>query len=89
MSPRRQPGQTPKHDWPLVVAAEVIRRLGREEGTLPPSNDPTLQETIGYEPDDSDMRKLLKFLRGDMISYPPIFPDLSIFSHCRESYLRV
>ena len=37
MSSRRKPGPPPTHDWPLVVAAELIRRAqGGREGTQPP-----------------------------------------------------
>jgi len=75
MSPRPRPGKTPKYGWPLVVAAEVIRRLG-SGGKHPtaPAMIRHCKETIGYEPDDSDMRKLLKFLRGHKISISPDLP---------------
>ncbi len=65
-SVRRRPGKAPKYDWPLNVAREVIRRIeSGEKHPTAPAMIRHCKETIRYEPDDSDMRKLLKFLRGN------------------------
>jgi hypothetical protein len=40
--PRRRPGPLPKHDWPLVVAAELIRRAKAGQ------KDPTADAMIKY-----------------------------------------
>ena len=41
-SPRRKPGPSPTHEWPLVVAAELIRRAQAGE------KDPTAAAMIRY-----------------------------------------
>jgi hypothetical protein len=61
--PRRKPGKRPKYDWPLVVAAELIRRAKAGE------KDPTALKMIEfceaemrYSPGLKEMQLLLKKL---------------------------
>ena len=61
---RRKPGRSPKHNWPTVVAAELIR-LVHEEGI--PNNDSKVadrlsqvcQDRFQWQPADSEIRKLV------------------------------
>ena len=64
-SSRRKPGPPPTHDWPLVVAAELIRRAKAGE------KDPTAAAMIKYcektfpdefSPGLKEMQRLLKKL---------------------------
>jgi hypothetical protein len=65
VSPRRKPGPPPRHEWPLVVAAELIRRAKAGE------KEPTAAEMIehcentfpdGFSPGLKEMQVLLQKL---------------------------
>ncbi|PSO25116.1 hypothetical protein [Bradyrhizobium sp. MOS002] len=62
---REPPGPAPTRDWKMLVAREVIRRLmvGLKFPRAPEMRK-FCKSTVGYEPDDSDIRKHLKILRG-------------------------
>ena len=69
MSSGRKPGPQPKHDWPLIVAAELIRRA--REG----KKDPTAAAMIRFcektfsdefSPGLKEMQALLKLLLGTL-----------------------
>jgi hypothetical protein len=61
MSPSgKPPGPKPRGDWQLHVARELYARAkaGEKDPTAPTMIRYCI-ETIGYAPDDSDMRKLV------------------------------
>lgn len=60
---RRRPGKQPKHDWPIVVARELIRRakLGERNPTAPKMLQ-FCEDKLGWQPDIRQMQKLLKEL---------------------------
>jgi len=65
MSPSgKPPGPKPRGDWQLHVARELYARAkaGEKDPTAPTMIRYCI-ETIGYAPDDSDMRKLVKSFR--------------------------
>jgi hypothetical protein len=62
---RRKPGSPPKHDWPLVVARELIRmaRAGEKMPTAPKMLQ-FCEDKLRWQPDIRQMQRLLKFLLG-------------------------
>jgi hypothetical protein len=69
---RRKSGPAPKYNWPLVMAAELIKRIHEAHGELP-ENDSELAQSLlevcaklwdGWEPSESEMRKLISQLLG-------------------------
>jgi len=62
---RRKPGPQPRHDWPTVIARELIRRAKAGE------KDPTAaelaqfcQDNLDWQPDISALQKQLQKLLG-------------------------
>ena len=63
---RRKPGPRIKHNWRLEVAAEVYRR--RKKGGRTPTAGELAEfcsEKFDYQPDESDIQKLLRFLLNE------------------------
>ena len=63
---RRKPGPKIKHDWRLEVAAEVYRR--RKKGGRTPTAGELAEfcsKKFDYQPDESDIQKLLRFLLNE------------------------
>lgn len=64
VSRAERPGPATTHDWKMLVAREVIRRLMTGlKFPRAPEMGKFCKGAIGYEPDDSDIRKHLRFLR--------------------------
>jgi hypothetical protein len=61
----RKPGKKPKHDWPKHVARHVIQII-RSGQDIPTARDIAqwCEDTLDYQPDISELQKLLKFLLG-------------------------
>jgi hypothetical protein len=65
-APPRRRGKRPKHDWPVEVAIELLRRFG-DPRKITESNKSALARELaqgfsdrwGWEPDDSELRKLI------------------------------
>jgi hypothetical protein len=65
-APPRRRGKRPKHNWQVEVAIELFRRFG-DPHKIAESNISALareiaqgcQDKWGWEPDDSDLRKLI------------------------------
>ena len=63
---RRKPGPRIKHNWRLEVAAEVYRR--RKKGGRTPTAGELAEfcsKKFDYQPDESDIQKLLRFLLNE------------------------
>jgi hypothetical protein len=62
--PRRKPGKQPTYDWPLVVAAELIRRakVGEKEPTAAKMIE-FCEAKVRYTPGLKEMQLLLRKLR--------------------------
>jgi hypothetical protein len=61
---RRKPGHPPKHDWPMVVARELIRMALAGE-KMPPTAPKMLQfceNKLRWQPDIRQMQRLLSKL---------------------------
>jgi hypothetical protein len=65
-SSRRKPGPKIKKDWRLYVAAETYR-IRENENRTPSAGELALlcEEKLEYQPDTSDIQKLLRMLLGD------------------------
>src|SRR5262249_3526850 len=63
---KRKPGRKITGNWRLEAAAEM-HRIRKDEGKTPSA--PELCEfcdtTLGYYPDESEMRRLIRFLLGE------------------------
>jgi hypothetical protein len=63
---RRKPGPRPQHDWPTLLAAELIRRAASGQ-KIPLDNDSKVADQLGqwfvdrfdWQPDNSDLRQLI------------------------------
>jgi hypothetical protein len=66
MPPRRKPGPIPKHDWPLFVARELIRRAkaGEKDPTAIKMIELCAESDMDYSPPLRSMQELLKKLLG-------------------------
>jgi len=65
--PRRKPGPKIKHNWRLFVAAKVHQIREKEGGRTPgaPELAQICEDEIGYQPDVSDIQKLLRILLSE------------------------
>jgi hypothetical protein len=62
---RRKPGHPPKHEWPLVVARELIRMAAAgEKMPTAPKMLQFCENKLRWQPDIRQMQKLLRFLLG-------------------------
>jgi hypothetical protein len=63
---RRKPGPKIKNDWRLHVAAET-HRIREKEKRIPSAAELAqfCENNLGYQPDESAIQKLLRYLRGD------------------------
>jgi hypothetical protein len=63
---RRKPGPKIKKDWRLYVAAET-HRIRETENRTPSAAELALlcEQKLNYQPDPSDIQKLLRMLLGD------------------------
>lgn len=67
---RRKPGPKPKHDWPIEVAAELIRRIVDSKVSVKNVNVAKLASSLlewcnekwRWQPDESEMRRLINQL---------------------------
>jgi hypothetical protein len=64
--PRRKPGKKIKEDWKLTAAAEC-HRFKQENGRTPtaPELAQLVDKKLGYYPDESEVRKLIRFLLSE------------------------
>jgi hypothetical protein len=65
-APPRRRGKRPKHDWPVEVAIELLRRFGDPRKITESNNSALARELAegfsaqwGWEPDHSELRKLI------------------------------
>ena len=65
--PRRKPGPKIKHNWRLFVAAKVHQIREKEGGRTPgaPELAQICEDEIGYQPDVSDIQKVLRILLSE------------------------
>jgi hypothetical protein len=65
-SRRRKPGPKVKKDWRLHAAAHVYD-VKKKTGRTPPASEIAqyCEDTLDYQPDSSEIQKLLRYLLGD------------------------
>jgi hypothetical protein len=63
---RRKPGPKIKQNWRLFVAAQVYR-IRKREGRTPSAGElaQLCEDKIGYQPDESDIQRLLRILLNE------------------------